>query len=105
MPMKRDPNEAASKYFQTKREWKASIKSSMIKPKWFWKKCDKCRMEYKKEPMYHIKYNEFPCKTIHSVRHIYGCIHCFSNIEDFKAYCEKNYINPLSGFWFGVNQQ
>lgn len=96
--MKRDPNEAALE------KWKSEIKWSRIKPRWFWKQCDKCKMEYRKELIYRLTYDALPGASFH-MQDIYGCNHCFSNIDEFKSYCNKKYIEPIARLLFGVDQQ
>ena len=55
-----------------------------INPIFKWKKCEKCRKEFKKEKMYYVTfYDGLYCNYKIGV---YGCHHCFSNIESFQKY-------------------
>lgn len=80
--MKRDPKE---NYVQRHMN---SIDVRKIKP-FFYRKCAKCGMEYKRETMYECSFLDdwFEHTNIKS-----GCTECFSSADDFKKWLQKNNI-------------
>lgn len=79
--MKRDPKEEYINYYNN------SIKIKKIYPLLFWKKCERCGMEYIREPMYKcdsIALPDLPVDMVH-----YGCTNCFNNQWQFKNWLQK----------------
>lgn len=82
--MKRNPIEAA------KKEYYDSIRFKKIKPRFFFKTCDKCHNEFKKEPMYECSFSDDYFTGV--THYVHGCTECFSSIEEFKTYCHETAI-------------
>lgn len=79
--MKRDPKQ---KYIED------HMKTIVVKkcfPLIFYKKCAKCGMEYKKEPMYSCSKQD---SLLTHTNYTMGCSHCFNNKEEFKKWAEDN---------------
>lgn len=84
--MKRNPN------IKILNDYLATISIKKIRPRVFYKKCCRCGMEYKREPMYRLSYYPFAFFTEHE-HTVYGCSHCFDSQEDFVKYAkEQRYI-------------
>ena len=69
-----------------------------ITPLLLWCQCDKCRDEFRREEVYRMEY------PIYSWSHYligkkYGCSHCFANMEEFKKYCFKEYLEEDIGYY------
>ena len=87
--MQRDPSE---KY---KADFYKRIKYSTFYPIFFWYKCDKCGKEFTREKMYEFNgpsviEGDLVLPSFFDMR-VYGCTHCFCDLENFKDYC-KRYI-------------
>ena len=86
--MKRDP------YKEYIKEHIDSISIKKNKPRFSYKRCVKCRMEYKKEEMYkcswldktYMNYN----KGNYANHNMFGCTNCFSSEGKFIKYLEDN---------------
>ena len=88
--MKRDP---IDKYIRGHID---SISVKKIKPRFSYKKCSKCGMEYKKEEMYKcsavdIEYDHFlRLNKFFDGQHVFGCEYCFSSKYDFLKWLKDN---------------
>ena len=82
--MKRDPKEKAYN------DYVKSVVNKKIFPLFFYRKCDKCGMEVKRETMYESsRKNEF---LEGRTRYYYGCTSCFKSLENFEDYIKRNII-------------
>lgn len=84
--MQRDPKE------KLKADYFKRIKYRTVHPILFWYQCDKCGKEFAREKMY--KFNnpvvkdDFILEPLFDIN-IYGCTHCFDDLDNFKDYCKK----------------
>lgn len=82
--MKRNPIERQMK------DYYDSIRFRKIRPRFFYRTCDKCNNEYKKQTMYQCEYYDEMFEN--SVHYYDGCDECFSSLDEFKTYCEDNIL-------------
>lgn len=76
--MKRNPEE------QFIKEKISSIKVKKIYPRFFFRRCNKCGFEYKKEYVYKCSLND---RVLENITYTYyGCNHCFDSKELFIKY-------------------
>lgn len=85
--MQRDPNKKA------KEDYYKKIKYRTVHPILLWYQCDKCGKEFTREKMYEFNgpdviEGDLVLPSFFDI-HVYGCTHCFGNLEDFKNYCKK----------------
>ena len=78
--MQRDPKE---KYITVRLN---SIKVQKIIPIFKWITCEKCGIEYTREPIYKCTYKNLFFPDENDVH--FGCTHCFSQENDFKTWLE-----------------
>ena len=79
--MKRDPKQT---YIENHMK---SISVNKIFPFLFYCKCEKCGMEYIREPMYECSSKDWLLGKYHYVR---GCTNCFSNKKVFTEWLQDN---------------
>lgn len=77
--MKRDPKERFIKIHMD------SITVKKIKPLLFWYKCEKCKKEFRREPIYSCRYLNYFYER-YSIYH--GCSHCFSDKNEFVKWLQ-----------------
>ena len=82
--MKRDPKERFIKIHMD------SISVKKIKPLLFWYKCEKCKKEFVREPMYHCSCLKYFWEHYFEY---YGCSHCFQDKNEFVTWLQ--YIGRL----------
>lgn len=82
--MKRDPKQTCIDNYLN------SIQIKKIYPLFFWEKCKKCGMEYRREPMYECISEIHPNADM-LWTHI-GCTHCFNSKDNFKKFLQENDI-------------
>lgn len=63
-----------------------SISVKKIKPRFSYKRCVKCEMEYKKEEVYKCSWLD---KKYSNYHHMYGCVNCFSSEGRFIKYLQQ----------------
>lgn len=84
--MRRNPN------MKLLNDYLTAISVKEIRPRFFYTRCCRCGMEYKREPMYRLSYYPFAFFTEHE-RTVHGCSHCFGSQDDFVNHAkEKQYI-------------
>jgi hypothetical protein len=77
--MKRDPKERFIKIHMD------SITVKKIKPLLFWYKCEKCKKEFVREPIYSCSYLDDFWEH-HYIYH--GCSHCFQDKNEFVTWLQ-----------------
>lgn len=65
-----------------------NIRSKKIRPRFSYLPCEKCGMEFKKEPMFQTEAKSYKFTFYHTY---YGCSHCFATTEDFRHYLEEQH--------------
>lgn len=78
--MRRDPKQH---YID---EYMKSVRVKRIFPLLFHYKCNKCGMEYIREPMY--EGSELDC--VGEKEYIRGCSHCFYSKDQFRTWAQDN---------------
>ena len=81
--MKRDPKERFIKIHMD------SISVKKIKPLVFWHKCEKCKKEFVREPIYSCSYLDDFWEYYHEY---YGCSHCFQDKDEFVIWLQDTGI-------------
>lgn len=77
--MKRDPKERFIKIYMD------SISVKKIKPLLVWYKCEKCKKEFVREPIYSCSYLDVFWEHYFEY---YGCSHCFQDKDEFVKWLQ-----------------
>lgn len=77
--MVRNPIDDAEKRYMK------NISKKTIHPKIFYRNCECCHHDYKKEPIFRITKGYL---GLDMARTYYGCTHCFYDMDDFQSYLE-----------------
>jgi hypothetical protein len=93
--MKRDPKERFIKIHMD------SISVKRVKSRFFWHRCEKCRQEFRREPMYECEcLDEF---SLSSFYYYFGCTNCFSDKDKFVEWLQDTgrvYTNESLERWY-----
>lgn len=77
--MKRDPKERFIKIHMD------SISVKRVKPLLVWHKCEKCKKEFVREPIYSCSYLDDYWEHYYEY---YGCSHCFQDKNEFVTWLQ-----------------